>query len=130
MGADGTYSFAYCGEVGVGLGVISIQNNILKGADLAGGQYTGVVTELPNARYRIVFDMFIPAGTFLVQGGSPQEMPHTRSGITLDLQPNFDNGEPMKLVVPPGYITLMIRRISDDFGRYASGMTVSITPII
>ena len=56
-------------------------------------------------------------------------MAHTRSGVTLNLPPNFDNGEPIKLVIPPGDITLMIRRIPDDYGPYASGVRLTITPV-
>jgi hypothetical protein len=129
MSVDGTYSFAYCGELGVGVGVITIRNDILKGADLAGGRYSGTVSELPNAGYRVVFDMIIPADVFLVQGASPQEMSHKRSDVILELQPDFDNGEPIKLFVPPGNLTFMIRKISDDFAWYASGVKVTITPI-
>jgi hypothetical protein len=129
MNADGTYVFVYSGDIGVGLGVISIQNHILKGADLAGGQYTGLISELPSAGYRVVFDMFVPANLVLVQGGSPQEMPYKRSGITLDLHTDFHNGEPIKLAVPPGNITFMFKRAPDELAPYASGMKVIITPL-
>jgi hypothetical protein len=129
MSADGTYSFVYCGEIGVGLGVITIQNNILKGADVTGGRYSGVVSERPNAAgYRVVYDMFVPANVFLVQGTASQDVPHKRDDITLDLPPDFDNGEPISLIVPPGKITLMVRKISDEFAWYASGVKMTITP--
>lgn len=130
MSADGTFGFAYCGQIGVGVGVMTIKNNVLKGADLSGGRYSGVLKERPNgAGYTITYDMFVPPNVFLVQGGAPQEMAHTRSGVTLNLPPNFDNGEPIKLVIPPGDITLMIRRIPDDYGPYASGVRLTITPV-
>jgi hypothetical protein len=87
------------------------------------------VSERPNgAGYKIVYDMFVPPHVFLVQGGSPQEMAHTRSGVTLDLPPDFDNGEPIKLMIPPGDVTLMIRRITDDYAAYAAGVKLTITP--
>ena len=129
MSADGTYCFAYCGETGVGIGVFTIQNNALKGSDLVGGRYSGVVTELSNGGgYRIIYDMFIPAGMFLVQGTSPQAISQTRVGITHDIPYDFANGEPIKLFVPPGQITLMIRKIADDFAWYASGVKLTISP--
>jgi hypothetical protein len=129
MSTDGTYGFAYCGQIGVGVGVITIKNNMLKGADLSGGRYSGAVSERPNgAGYKIVYDMFVPPHVFLVQGGSPQEMAHTRSDVTLGLPPDFDNGEPIKLMIPPGEVTLMIRRISDEYAAYASGVKLTITP--
>ena len=129
MSADGTYSFAYCGELGVGVGVVTIQSNILKGADLGGGRYSGVVGAKPDGTgYRVRYDMFVPADVFLVQGTSPQDIAQTRDDITIELPPDFDNGEPIKLFVPPGNITIMIRRISDDLAWYASGVKVTMTP--
>jgi hypothetical protein len=130
MSADGTYSFVYCGEVGVGIGVVTIQNNILKGADLTGVQYRGVVSELPNATgYRVVYNMSIPADVVLVQGTAPQDISHKRGDITLDFPPDFYNGEPITLIASPGKITLMIRKISDDLAWYASSAQVTITRV-
>ena len=61
MSADGTFGFVYCGQIGVGVGVMAIKNNVLKGADLSGGRYSGVVKERPNGDgYTITYDMFVP----------------------------------------------------------------------
>jgi hypothetical protein len=130
MNADGTFGFVYCGQIGVGVGVMVIKNNMLKGADLSGGRYTGAVKELlDGGGYTITYDMFVPPNVFLVQGAAPQEMAHTRSGVTLDLPLDFDNGEPIKLVIPPGDVTLMIRRIPDEYAAYARGVKLTITPV-
>jgi hypothetical protein len=130
MSADGTYSFVYCGEIAVGIGVVTIQDSILRGTDFAGGRYSGVVTERPNAAgYRVVYDMFVPANVFLVQGAAPLDISHTRGDVTLDLPLDFDNGEPITQIAPPGKITLMIRRIPDEFAWYASGVKVTISPV-
>jgi hypothetical protein len=68
-----------------------LKNNVLKGADLSGGRYSGALSERPNgAGYKIAYDMFVPPHVFLVQGASPQELAHTRSGVTLDLPPDFE----------------------------------------
>ena len=65
MSADGTFGFAYCGQIGVGVGVMTIKNNVLKGADLSGGRYSGVLKERPNgAGYTITYDMFVPPNVF------------------------------------------------------------------
>jgi hypothetical protein len=121
--ADGTYGFAYSGDLGVGIGVFTIQNNFLNGADLGGGRYSGIVGERPSGQgYSVLFDMFVPAGTFLVQGTAPQEMPHTREHISVDLPLDFFNGEPITRVVGPGKVTFMIRRIPDELAWYASGV--------
>jgi hypothetical protein len=121
--ADGTYGFAYSGDRGVGIGVFTIQNNLLKGADIGGGRYSGTVGEHPHGQgYNFLFDMFVPAGTFLVQGTEPQEIPHTRGDIPVDLPLDFFNGEPITRVVGPGKVTFMIRRIPDELAWYASGV--------
>lgn len=130
MGADGTYSFAYCGEQGVGVGVVTIVNGILKGDDLGGGRYSGAVSEKPKGGgYNLVYDMFMPAGTCLVQGTAPQDMSHTRRDDTIELPADFANGEPIKLDVPPGNITLMIRQVSDEYAWLASGVKLSMSPV-
>jgi hypothetical protein len=127
--ADGTYSFVYCGAQGVGIGVITIKNNVLMGADLGGGRYRGLISEQQNGDgYRLVFDMFVPANVLLVQGASPQEISYTKSDIAFDIRSDFGNGEPIKLFVPPGELTLMIQRIPDDYAWYASGVKVTMTP--
>jgi hypothetical protein len=110
--AEGTTASCDSGDVGVGIGVFTIQNNFLRGADLAGGRYSGAGGERPsNQGYSVVYNMFVPAGTFLVQGGAPARNAPHRSGITFDLPLDFDNNEPIKRVVPPGNITLMVRKI-------------------
>lgn len=110
------------------MGVFTIRDNVLKGADIFGGRYSGVITERPNTEgYHVVFDMFVPAGAPLVQGSAPQELPHTRSAA-FDLPVDFYNGEPIKQVVGPGNITLMIRTTTDDWAKYASGAKVTIVP--
>jgi hypothetical protein len=125
--ADGTYGFVYSGAVGVGVGVFTIQNSFLTGADFSGGRYKGTVGEHPNGQgYSVIFDMFVPAGTFLVQGGAPQEMPYTRGEIAFHLPLDFSNGEPIKRVVAPGNITFMIHRITDDWAWCASGVKVTL----
>lgn len=121
MSVNGTYSFAYCGELGVGAGIFAVQNNVLTGADVGRGKYHGTVSENPDTKgVHVVFGLFLPAGSFLVQGTSPQEISQTRSNISVDFPPDFDNGEPIKLFVPPGTLTVMIRRIPDDYAHYAS----------
>jgi hypothetical protein len=128
--ADGTYGFVYSGAIGVGIGVFVIKNSMLNGADLAGGRYRGSVTDDPQTKgLRVVFDMFVPAGTFLVQNASPQELSYTKKDISVLFPQGFDNGEPTKIYVPPGYVTLMINRIPDENSIYASGVHFTMTPV-
>lgn len=126
--ADGTYGIAYCGEVGVGAGVFNIKDRILRGLDLGGSRYEGVVSDDPSTGgFEFAFSMFIPMGVFFVQGTSPQELPHMRSGITVAMPSDFGNGEPIKLTVPPGDVTVMISKISDDYAPWAFAEKITIS---
>ena len=122
--------FAYSGITGVDHGVFTLKESELVGADLAGGKYQGRVTEDDaTGNITVVFDIFVPRGLTLVAGTSPLDMDATRGPITVALPPGFGNGEPVKLPIPPGFVTVMIQRIPDEWAPYAAGMTVSVTPI-
>ena len=59
---NGAYGFVYSGAVGVGMGVFAIRNNVLTGADLAGGRYHGRVTDDPDTGgFHVSFDMWLLA---------------------------------------------------------------------
>ena len=126
---NGTYGFVYSGAVGVGMGVFNIKDNVIIGADVAGGRYHGHLADnQETGGFDVLFDMFIPAGTFLVQNASPQEMDLTKTQISVQLKPDFDNGEPIKVFIPPGDVTLMIRKLPDEYSVYANGISITITP--
>lgn len=128
MTANGTYSFVFCGEVGVGVGILSIQDDKLTGTDSGGGKYRGCVkTKSEEEGFKVVFDLFVPAGLSLVLGTSTQPLSYCKNNIEVDLRADFYNGEPIKVSVPPGEVTLMIRRISDEFAQYASSMKIHIS---
>jgi hypothetical protein len=75
----------------------------------------------------ISFDMFVPAGLQLVQGTSPLDFDCTRTAAIV-VPPAFGDGKPFEVDIPPGPVTLMVKRISDDFSVWADGVSVSITP--
>ena len=57
-----------------------------------------------------------------------QDLRYTRS-FSAKAPPNFGDGEPFKVGVPPSTVTLMVRRVPDDFAPYADGVIVDIRPI-
>ena len=67
-----------------------------------------------------------PAGDRgLVQGTAPQDLPHTRQ-ISTQLPPGFGDGAPQEIEVPPGVVTLMIKRIGEEYAPVATeGITVT-----
>src|SRR5262245_58483478 len=51
---------------------------------------------------------------------------HSRR-ITQTLQPNLGDGKPQEIQLPPGTVTAMIKRVSDEYAPAAtSGFTVQI----
>jgi hypothetical protein len=127
---NGTYGIVYSGSIGVGLGIFTVEDSELVGSDLAGGKYRGRVTEdAATGEITAVFKMFVPRGLTQVQGTSSLDMDSTRGPITLTMPPRFGDGEPVKLQIPPGPVTVMVKRIPDEWAPYAAGMSVTVTPI-
>jgi hypothetical protein len=126
---DGTYGFVYCGHIGVGMGVFTIADSDLVGVDFAGARYRGRVT--PDKKTGLVdlsFEMAVPPGISLVQGTSPQELPYTKKA-SVKVAPNFADGKPFEVYVAPGPVTMMVRRIPDDYAYLAGGFTLTIQPL-
>ena len=126
---NGTYGFVYCGFAGVGVGIFRVSDSALVGVDLAGARYRGRISEdSATGAFVLSFEMTVPAGVFLVQGTSPQDMSYTKSA-TVKLPADFADGKPFEVFIAPGNVTMMVKRIPDDFAPYANGVTVDIRPI-
>jgi hypothetical protein len=122
---DGTYGFAYTGWTGVGMGVFRVADSRLTGADCFGGIYEGTVRVDPvTGEITATFSMFIPRGLPLVQGASALDFDVTRSVPPVTLPPAFGDGAPVKIPVPPGIVTVMIKRVSDEYVHYANGLSI------
>ena len=125
---NGTYSFVYSGELGVGIGVFHIVDSQFVGASLAGGSYKGrAVVDEETGEIELSLNMEVPAGVSLVQGTGPQEMTYTKA-VGIKAPANFGDGKPFEIYIAPGPVTLMVKRIPDDWAPLAYGMTVQILP--
>jgi hypothetical protein len=124
---NGTYGFVFSGPTGVGIGVFRITDTKLVGTDLVGVRYRGEAIEDAGG-ITLSVDMTVPQGVFLVQGVAPQDLPYTRSFSTRT-PPDFGDGKPFDVYIPPSNVTLMVRRISDDWASHADGVSVDIKPI-
>jgi hypothetical protein len=123
MATDGTYGFVYCGANGLGIGVFAVADGRVEGSDFAGGRYTGSVEENPDGMITFEVDFEVPAGMVLAQGTMAQDLPHRRR-INAVFPPEFGGGQPVEVPSPPGAVTVMVKRISDDFAPAAkSGVT-------
>jgi hypothetical protein len=124
---NGTYSMVYGGSEGVGLGIFTLTNSQLVGCALAGGRFRGTVAETATGEFDFDLEQTVPPGVALVQGTSAQELPYTKR-ITGKLPADFANGKPISLYLPPGDVTVMIVRVTDDWAPYARGLNATITP--
>ena len=124
----GTYGFVYCGAIGVGMGVFRVQGSALTGVDIAGARYRGTISEDPGTgQLQLAFEMAVPAGVMLVQGTAPQDIPYTKSA-SVTIESGFGDGKPFEIYVPPGTVTMMVRRVPDDYAWIADGVSIAITP--
>jgi hypothetical protein len=127
---DGTYSFAYSGAIGLGLGVFTVRDAVLTGADFMGGRYRGSVT--PDAdnpgKAIITFEMKVQAGAVLAQGTSAQDLSYVKSAA-ISVPDDFGDGVPFTVYVAPGNVTFMVKRVTDDWAPYADGFQFTMTPI-
>jgi hypothetical protein len=119
MNLVGTYGFVYCGDAGVGIGVFSINSGgEVTGCDFAGGRYRGHAHEQANGE--VLFDVvFVVApGMATVTGTAPQDISYTRP-IKHTFPANFGDGAPQDVGLPPSEVTIMIKRVPDDFADAA-----------
>jgi hypothetical protein len=126
---NGTYGFVYCGIIGVGMGVLRLSDTDFIGSDLAGGKYRGtILKDETTGAVELAFEMTVPTGVFLVTGTSAQDMPYTKR-ISTNIPFGFEDGRPFDVDVPPGAVTMMVRRIPDEYAVLADGININITPI-
>ena len=126
MALDGTYGWVYCGAIGLGIGVFTVTGGQIEGRDYAGGKYSGTAKERPDGRITIALTFEVQPGVALVQGTAPQDVARTLP-IDVELPPNFGDGEPQKITVPPGVVTVMVKRLPDHFAPAATqGFTMEL----
>jgi hypothetical protein len=123
---DGTYAFVYSGVNGLGVGIIVVLGETVEGVDFVGGRYTGTARENDDGTISIAIDFDVKPGMTLVQGTAPQDIPHRRH-IEHKMPAGFGNGTPVEIPAPPGSVTVMVKRVPDDWARAVSeGISVSI----
>jgi hypothetical protein len=126
MSTDGTYGFVYCGAISIGLGVFTVANGVVRGSDYGGGRYDGAAQENADGTIDLTLSFEVAPGMILVQGTAAQDIPHTRQ-INARLPRDFGDGRPQEIASPPGTVTVMIKRISDEFAPAATeGLTVTM----
>jgi len=83
---------------------------------------------LISAIIELNFDMSVPAGMFLVQNTSPQDVTYSKHA-TVKVPASFGEGKPFEVYIAPGPVTMMVSRIPDEWGPYADGVTVDVRPV-
>jgi hypothetical protein len=113
MGINGTYGFVYCGAADIGIGVFTVEDNLVTGRDIGGASYRGTAVENADGTINLKLSFDVPAGVGLVQGTAPQEMPYTKSfeGTYPAL---FGDGTPVDASQPP--VKVMVKRLPETSG--------------
>jgi hypothetical protein len=126
MAVDGVYGVVYGGPFALGAAVFKVTNGKVMGADHVGGRYIGTVTE--DAAGNIDMNVTFKAGV-IRQGTDAQEVPFSRT-IKHKFPPMFGDGEPQKITMPPGWVTVMIKRVPDEpYGALATrGFKLQVNP--
>lgn len=124
MATEGVFGFVYCGANGIGVGCFTVRDGVLEGTD-SGFRYTGTVKEQADGWLDVDMSFVVPPGHVMVQGTSPQELPHTRF-IKQKLPPMFGDGKPLEIKSGPGGVTVMIKRIPDEWAAAAKGFRIEI----
>jgi len=115
---DGTYGFVYSGVNGLGVGVFTILGEKFEGVDFVGGRYTGTAHKNSDGTISISIDFDVKPGIALVQGTAAQQLPYRRH-IEHEMPAGFGNGRPVEMPVPPGSVTVMVKRVHRHRDRRA-----------
>jgi hypothetical protein len=131
MSGNGTYKFAYCGATGVGIGLFTIKDGVITGADWGGVKYSGAIApDNSTGGFVLDFTMTVPADAGLVQGLPPLGLKSSRTR-SLRWPADFDNGQPVPVDVD-GEITLLIRPVPGDlaayWGQFVTGFKAEFKP--
>jgi hypothetical protein len=111
---------------GLGVGIFTVLGEKFEGVDHVGGRYTGTARENRDGTISISIDFDVKPGMELVQGTAPQDLPHRRH-IEHEMPAGFGNGRPVEISASPGSVTVMVKRVPDDWARAVSeGVSVSI----
>lgn len=125
MSIDGTYSIVASAIAGNSLGVASISRGNLFANDSAGARYSGKVAPTSNGEIDFDLELRLPPNTFGIWGTSPTETIQMRP-LRASLPATVLEGVPH--TIPEYDITVIFRRISDDFAPMAGpqGLTMLI----
>lgn len=126
MAIDGTYGFVYCGKMGPGFGVFTIEAGQVHGTDSGGVKYKGTAKRASDGGIEVHIQLTVPTGVSLVDGTNAEAMSFARH-IDQVFPDGFGNGEPQKLKNENDTIIhVMIQRIEDRFSPSADSFTVNL----
>jgi hypothetical protein len=114
MPIDGTYGIVYSGHVGLGVAVFTVSESRLEGRDWGGVRYTGTAVETETGKILVDVSQEIPPGKRLVTGVAPQDVPYQR-GFREEMPPLFGDGQPVQFQGQYGTVTVMVKRIPDEY---------------
>ncbi len=118
---EGTYGFVYSSFNGLGIGVFTICRGIVEGYDSGGCKYRGTLTINSAANFLIKFDQVLRGESIFVQSADEPMGFASNWSRELTLPPGFADGTPHTIEMAPGAVTVIFRKLPDEFAPYASG---------
>ena len=119
MAIDGTYGFVYCGSNGLGVGVFCVHRERFEGMDYAGGRYEGTAVEDQHGNIHLHLSFEGPAGMGLFERATAQDAPIRRE-LRQMMPRDFGSGRPIEIISRSRTVTVMVKRIPDEFGAAAT----------
>ena len=116
MSIEGNYVFVYLGANRLGIGFFTVKGEQFHGTDYDGGRYDGTARENADGSISLDIEVDEKPATTLVKGTAAQEVPHRRK-IRATMPPNFGDGSPQELPSPPGKLTVMVMRATENFAQ-------------
>jgi hypothetical protein len=96
------------------MGVFTIKGEMFIGVDTGGVNYDGTAKEQEDGSIVLDVRLNVPPELETAQSRASPDLPHTRHFVTT-LPPAFGDGKPQEISSVAGNVTVMIRRLRDDF---------------
>jgi hypothetical protein len=75
---------------------------VFVGSDTGGAKFSGhAVKDMATGAITILFEMFVPEGTVVIHRTSAQDINYTKTGLSVTLQSDFDNGDRLRSTFHP-----------------------------
>jgi hypothetical protein len=127
MAIDGVWAVVFAGVNGIGICGLVVKDGAFHGTDTAAVKYRGTVTEdKDTGKLHLTYEMDMPAGTWIVGGGSPMDVPSKRS-YSFDLPPRFGELTAVDLPILGG-VKAIFKQMPGEYAPFADANGLEVRP--